>query len=196
MRANVRFPERDRHAAPIEVAFELSGTLFAMEHTGVEPFEGHTRLQATVSIGIRPIEAAVEGRLSPTEDFELHVPAGAFDGLGRRRLEEAHGLIANWVLETWSKLTIAPIGRYDTSVRPTSIPGISFEVKLHRLAGLVKPGSLQVVHVVRDVEILRQARMRSALEKKLPKLSQWKEEFSARTVLVLEQNDIQLTNVQ
>jgi hypothetical protein len=195
VRANVQFPDRDRFAVPIEVAFDLSGTLFAMEHTGIEPFEGHTKLQATASIGIRPIAAAVEGQLSPTEDFELHIPMGAFDGLGRRRLEEVHKLIADWVLETWPKLAIAPIGRYDTSVMPTSIPGVPFEVKLYRLAGLVKPGSLQVVHVVRDVESLRQARMRAALEKKLPKLSKWKEKFSARTVLVLEQNDIQLTNV-
>jgi len=195
VRANVRFPDREHFAVPIEVAFELSDTLFAMEHTGIEPFEGHTRLQATASVGIRPIAAAVEGQLSPTEDFELHIPAGAFDGLGRRRLEEVHKLIADWVLETWPTLAIAPNGRYDTSVMPTSIPRVPFEVKLHRLAGLVRPGSLQVVNVVRDVESLRLARMRTALEKKLPKLGQWKEMFGARTVLVLEQNDIQLTNV-
>ena len=195
VRANVQFPDRDRLAAPIEVAFELSSTLFAMEHTGIEPFEGHTRLQTTASIGILPVVAAVEGQLSHTEDFELHVPAGAFDRLGRRRLQDVQRSIIDWVLQTWSKLAIAPIGRYDTSVRPTSIPGVPFEVKFHRLAGPVKPGSLQVVHIVRDVESLRRAKVRAALEKKLPKLGEWQEKFGARTVLVLEQNDIQLTNV-
>ena len=51
-RSHVRFPEHERHAAPIEVAFELAGTLFAMEHTGIEPFEGHTELQATAAMAV------------------------------------------------------------------------------------------------------------------------------------------------
>jgi hypothetical protein len=36
--------------------------------------------------------------------------------------------------------------------------------------------------------------MRAAVEKKFPKLAAWKASDGARTVLVLEQNDIQLTN--
>ena len=43
--------------------------------------------------------------------------------------------------------------------------------------------------------VSREARIRTALEKKLPKLTRWKQDFNARTVLVFEQNDIQLTNV-
>ncbi|MGO9995820.1 MAG: hypothetical protein ACLPTF_25365 [Steroidobacteraceae bacterium] len=104
-------------------------------------------------------------------------------------------MIATWAIQTWPTLAIAPIGRYDTSVQWTPIPGVPFKVKLHRMAGLIKPGSLQIVHVVAGVESLREARIRVALEKKLPKLSRWKQESGARTVLVLEQNDIQLTNV-
>jgi hypothetical protein len=195
VRSHVQFPERERHAAPIEVAFELSTTLYAMEHTGIEPFDGHTKLQATADVGIRPMSTAVEGRLSPTEDFELHVPVGAFVGLGRRRLEEVHQLLTDWVIRTWPQLTIAPIGRYDISIKPTSIPGVPFQVTLHRLAAFVRPGTLQIVHVVSGLEALREVRIRTALEKKLPKLSRWKQEFGARTVLIFEQNDIQLTNV-
>jgi hypothetical protein len=104
-------------------------------------------------------------------------------------------LIATWAIQTWPTLATAPIGRYDTSVQWISIPGVPFKVKLHRMAALIKPGSLQIVHVVTGVESLREARIRTALEKKLPKLNRWKREFAARTVLVLEQNDIQLTNV-
>ena len=69
-----------------------------------------------------------------------------------------------------------------SSVRPTPIPGVPTEVKSHRLTGLVKPKSLQVVHVVNNVESLRQARMRAALEKKLPKLGKWKQKFNARNI--------------
>ncbi len=194
-RSHVRFPEHERHAAPIEVAFELAGTLFAMEHTGIEPFEGHTELQATAAMAVHPIARAVEGRLSATEDFELHLPAGALAGLGRKRLEEVHRLIASWIVSIWPSLPIAPMGRYDTSVQWTSVAGVPFKVKLHRTVGLVRPGSLQIVHVVGGVESSREARIRTALEKKLPKLTRWKQDFNARTVLVFEQNDIQLTNV-
>jgi hypothetical protein len=157
VRSHVLFPEQKRHAAPIEVAFKLSATLYAMEHTGIEPFDGHTKLQATADVSIRPICAAVEGQLSPTEDFELHVPAGAFAGLGRKRLQDVQRILANWVVSSWPQLAIAPMGRYDTSVKPTSIPGTPFEVKLHRLEGLVKPGTLQIVHIVSDVEGLWEA---------------------------------------
>lgn len=195
LRSNMRFPEQEQHSAPIEVAFNLSGTLFAMEHTSIEPFAGHTELQATAAVAVRPITQAVEGRLSPTEDFELHVPKGAFSELGRRRLDAVHNLIAAWIIKTWPALAIAPLGRYDRSVKSTSIPGVPFDVKLHRMVGLVKPGTLQIVHVVSGVETLREARIRTALEKKLPKLSPWKQEYGARTVLVFEQNDMQLTNV-
>jgi hypothetical protein len=139
-RSHVQFPERERHDVPIEIAFELSDTPFAMEHTGIEPFEGHTELQATADVGVRPIAQAVQGRLSPTEDFELHVPVGAFAGLGRKRLDEIHGLIAAWITQTWPTLAVGPIGRYDTFVQWTSIPAVPFKVKLHRMAGLVKPG--------------------------------------------------------
>lgn len=195
IRSHVRFPELERHAAPIEVAFELAGKLVAMEHTGIEPFRGYAELQATAAIAFHPIVDAVEGRLSPSEDFELHLPAGALAGLGRKRLEEVHRLIAAWAISTGPSLSIAPMGRYDTSVQWTSIVGVPFKVKLHRMAGLVRPGSLQIVHVVGAVEASREARISAALEKKLPKLTRWKQDCGARTVLVLEQNDIQLTNV-
>jgi hypothetical protein len=87
-RSQMRFPEQEHHSAPIEVAFSLSSTLFAMEHTGIEPFAGHTELQATAAVAVGPITQAVEGRLSPTEDFELHVPKARFPnsagGVSRR----------------------------------------------------------------------------------------------------------------
>jgi hypothetical protein len=45
-RQNLRLPERERHLAPIELACEIAGRLFALEHTGIEPFAGHMRLEA------------------------------------------------------------------------------------------------------------------------------------------------------
>jgi predicted RNA polymerase sigma factor len=39
-------------------------------------------------------------------------------------------------------------------------------------------------------------RIREACQRKFPKLARWKRDYGARTVLVLEENDIQLTNQQ
>jgi hypothetical protein len=40
-RSGLRWPEQERHAFPVEVAFSIAGQLFALEHTGIEPFKGH-----------------------------------------------------------------------------------------------------------------------------------------------------------
>jgi hypothetical protein len=139
VRTCVQLPEREHLEVPIEVAFELAGTAFAMEHTGIEPFEGHTQLQATGDAGIRPLSESLLGKLPPTDDFELHVPAGVFSHLGRQRLQEVHRLIADWIIEVSPTLPAAPIGRFNPTVAVT-IPGVPFKVKLYRSTGFVRPG--------------------------------------------------------
>jgi hypothetical protein len=54
-------------------------------------------------------------------------------------------------------------------------------------------GQLSVAHLVDRPDDLRMRRIRRACQKKLPKLGVWKT-WGARTVLVLEENDFQLTN--
>jgi hypothetical protein len=76
------------------------------------------------------------------------------------------------------------------------VPGVPFAVKLYRLQSRIFRGKVQVVHVVSDVETRRLERISIALKKKMPKLASWKKDAGARTVLVLEENDIQLTNSQ
>jgi hypothetical protein len=44
-RYDVRFPEQEGHAAPIEVACHIGDRLFAFEHTGIEPFPGHMQME-------------------------------------------------------------------------------------------------------------------------------------------------------
>jgi hypothetical protein len=48
VRQSLRSPEHERHLAPIELACEIDGQLFAFEHTGIEPFAGHLRLETTI----------------------------------------------------------------------------------------------------------------------------------------------------
>ena len=74
-------------------------------------------------------------------------------------------------------------------------PGVPFEVTLVRFNGaLPPPGFFILKHVTRGSEESRARRIERACEKKLPKLATWKRSDNARTVLVLEDNDVQLTN--
>jgi hypothetical protein len=56
------------------------------------------------------------------------------------------------------------------------------------------PGHLMITHLVDQLENSRDLRIERACQAKYPKLAAWKAR-GARTVLILEENDIQLTNV-
>jgi hypothetical protein len=195
-RTGLRFPDREGHPAPVEVVCTIGDQIYALEHTGIEPFEGHMRGSADNDRLIQPIVCGVDGRLPPAEEFELHIPIGAMEGLHRREVSSAQRLLIDWIVASAPKLWIPPPGRKDTRVQPTHIPGVPFAVKLYRLQGRIFRGKVQVVHVVSNVETRRVERISIALKKKMPKLASWKKEAGARTVLVLEENDIQLTNSQ
>jgi hypothetical protein len=131
-RTNLRSPERERHPAPVELACEIGGRLFAIEHTGIEPFPGHMQLEAETGVHFRPIEAMVAGRLPPNAHFELHMPVKATQGLKRIALRRVHETIASWITATAPTLPIARFGRYVTPIRWVTLPGVRFPVTLHR----------------------------------------------------------------
>lgn len=193
-RTAMRFPDKEGHPAPVELVCTLGDQLYAMEHTGIEPFEGHMRGNAEDERLIRPIVTGVAGRLPPEEEFELQIPAGVMEGLRARDVATVQRLLIDWIVGYAPSLWIPLRGRKDTRIQPTHIPGVPFAVKLHRLESRIFRGELHVVHVASDVENRRLERVTIALKKKTPKLAIWKKDAGARTVLVLEENDIQLTN--
>jgi hypothetical protein len=71
---------------------------------------------------------------------------------------------------------------------------VPFDVILSRNSLPGVPGCLSVVHLVPTLDQSRDARVKRACEKKFGKLAAWKAQ-SAETVLALEENDDQLTNV-
>jgi hypothetical protein len=195
IRTDVHFPEQEGHLAPVELVCTIDRQLYAFEHTGIEPFEGHLRGSAQVDWLINPIVSGVTGRLPPSDDFELHIPVRAMERVRSQNVAAVQQHLIQWIIETAPTLRRPPPGRSDTSIRPRDVPGVPFPVRLYRLAELViRPGQLQVVHVVSELEEQRAVRIATALAKKMPKLAKWKKEGSARTVLILEENDIQLTN--
>jgi hypothetical protein len=196
-RTNLRSPERERHPAPVELACEIGGRLFAIEHTGIEPFPGHMQLEAEAGVQFRPIESMVAGRLPPNEHFELHMPVKATQGLKGGALRRLHETIASWIVDTAPTLPIARFGRYVTPIRWITLPGVPFQVTLHRTTTEGFPPRFTIRHMVEaNHEAERVERISEACQRKYPKLARWKHDHGARTVLVLEENDIQLTNQQ
>jgi hypothetical protein len=82
-RTDVRSPEAANHDYPLELVFKLGARLFALEHTGIEPFDDHMRLEAEAK-RLRRDQNAVTGLLH-SDILEIHVPAKAM--LGRKKDE-------------------------------------------------------------------------------------------------------------
>lgn len=75
-RYDVSLPEQERHPAPIEVACKIGERMFAFEHTRIEPFDGHIRLQAEAPAHFKPIEERLAGVFA-LDSLHLFVPAKA-----------------------------------------------------------------------------------------------------------------------
>ena len=94
--------------------------------------------------------------------------------------------------------------RYANPPLGERVPGVPFPVSLHRdsLHSHYFPresplyGQFMMKYLVAgDVEQARTARLQKAFEDKFPKLAFWRRD-GAKTVLVLEENDLSLTNHQ
>jgi hypothetical protein len=91
-RMDMRWPEDERHPFPVEIAFTIAGQLFALEHTGIEPFEGHVQMDAEADRLFKPIVDALNNALGTAAVFELIIPANAFRGMKMpevRRVQQA-----------------------------------------------------------------------------------------------------------
>jgi hypothetical protein len=80
-RGELRFPEQEHHTAPVELVCQIGRQLFALEHTSIEPFEQHKKLEVKAPAHFQPIQKRLAGFLPPEEHFELQVPAKATLGL-------------------------------------------------------------------------------------------------------------------
>lgn len=188
-------PERARDADPVEFMFELGAVCFAMEHTVIEPYAGHIQASAQWPTHGQVIVDLVAGRLPPGETYELHLPVGAFVGLKGSGLRHVQQALADFVVEAAPGLPIAPPGRYVTPIQKYQLPGVPFPVAIHRVAQLWAAEPFTIVQLVdHGLEQQRELRLRQACAKKFPKLAEWKRKAGARAVLVLEVNEINLTN--
>jgi hypothetical protein len=200
-RRDVLARDKGNHTWPegrVEMTLRLGDQLYAIEHTGIEPFDGFMEHQNRAPELFEPLEAAITSALravlSPGVAIEMYVPIEGFNG---RKMPEVHAIQS--ALVDWVRLTALTLTANSTSYRPTTVtaqpPGVPFVVSLvrfERLSG--QPVFFHLKHLASSSKELRALRIQRACRKKFPKLARWKHRYDARTILVLEDNDVQLTN--
>jgi hypothetical protein len=194
-RAEVHSPEAVNHDNPVELVFKLGARLFALEHTGIEPFDDHMRLEAEAERHFDPIKEAVADLL-PDDVLEIHVSAKAMLRRKPNEIAKIQKSVIGWVRQTAQALKLRTYADYLGDIEWNSIEGVPFKLRLFRFRHAAgQHGRVQIVHLVEgDRDKQRTERLRRACDKKFPKLAAWKKDCGARSVLVLEENDIQLTN--
>ncbi len=203
-RSDVHLPDKDNHTSPnarVEMTFRLGDQLYAVEHTGIEPFDRFMEHQNRASELFAPLEAAATTALAsviqPGVVIEMHLP---LDGLVGRKMPEVHTIHSALVSWAVSKAPTLKAGKYANYRRGPHLiteqpAGVPFPVSLMRFGIPNVPGRFQLAHLVSGSEQERTLRLQRACEKKFPKLAIWQQSYNARTILVFEDNDIQLTNV-
>jgi hypothetical protein len=194
VRRDVIFPEKMHSVGPVELVCTVGTQFFAFEHTRIEPFVGHIQLEAEAKRHFQPITDRVATQLPTESRFELHIPAGAMLGLGDQAARPIQDALVAWILATAPDWPTARPGRHVLPIQKIKPPGVPFAVSFHRWPRDGFPFPFAIQHVVAgDVEFGRRERIRAAYDRKVPKLLQWKES-GARAILILEEDDIFLTN--
>jgi hypothetical protein len=152
------------------------------------------RLQNDAITHFRPLEDRIAPSIPQSEYVELHMPLKATEGLRGKELAKVQNALAEYVLATAPTLPIAREGRYAEVIHRAQPPGVPFEITMHKWPRSWHAAGFAIVQTLSgDKEAMRRARIERACKKKYPKLAAWQSK-GARTIMVLEDNDIQVSN--
>ena len=190
----------------VDYVCTVGNALYAFEHTGIEPFANHIELQVHNSNLFGPVNERFDQKRVDPEFWELHVPVDASAGLKGTQINRVRDALVEWIKGNAERFPPTRFGdSYGNTSLGETVTGVPFPVSLHRCSfdrrdfpnGSPLAGRFTVKYVVSgNLEEARTARLQKACEDKFPKLAVWKRDDGARTVLVLEENDISLTNHQ
>lgn len=189
-RAELWHPEKTADNE-VELAWKLGDQQFVIEHTMVEPFEDFLRLNAQAEVHFRSIVEACSGLVADV--LEMEVPVKCMQDLTKQDRIKAQAALVAYIQQTAAALPRRRYSDYIGAVGPTQIADVPFTFRLFRFESLGMAPRLQVKHLLPDLTKQRAERIERACEAKFPKLAAWKAK-GARTILVFEDNDIQLTS--
>ena len=192
-RSNLCFPENigsTPYDLQIEILFSINNVEYAMEHTLVEPF-AHYRRGGVLS---RKLEDALRKTLSEDDFYflDILIPTDWHKSFLTVKARNSFAEELAGVLTQIAKINDSTPMQPDETWR--SIGEVSgIEILIQFRLNDFELGGLTVTQVSSHVQSDRTNRIRTALEKKLPKLQAYNKK-GAKTILLLENNDISLTN--
>ena len=192
--AEYHFPE-DENRGEEAVDILARGNRFdcAVEHTLIESYQDQTRDDIQFLDLLRPLKEALKGRLPQWCDYGLSVRPGGVKGINRSEHQAARGAIEGWILRKAPTLKMGSPETTPDHVVDGGPPEVPIPLRLYCWQGsgrleLRSPGP-------EDLEEERRQRIRTALERKCPKLAA-AVTVNCRSMLVLESNDIALVNTE
>ena len=188
--------QADRQNEAVEIVAVSASSRFVVEHTRIESFPGQIQDGKQFMDLLDALETSLPPKLA-AGTYEVIVPVGVAALVPRKRQQAVRDAIEQWVVDTAPTLALGPDDddRPDTPWSVTAQPvGAPFEVTLQRRP----PDDTTVVFLARfeppDMEAARRQRVRTALDRKCPKLAAAKIAEGALSVLLLESDDIALAN--
>ena len=207
-RANVYRPEdqTDRVGPPVDLRLELGFHHYAIEHTRIEPFPNETLTGVNLVQLIAPVTDILCETLPKGSRYELCFPSSASLKANAAKLRKVQDDLILWVQNMAKDLIDSAqygCGNGRSSRRQCNSvsgkpPGFPFEVTLVHTDLSGESDAVQVHFggkrvAPENLEHLLEIVLKKALQGKCPKLQRCKL-HGARTVLILEDNNIALTN--
>jgi hypothetical protein len=206
LRADVTQSEKTGIGPPVELRLRLGKQEYAIEHTQIEPFEGQLHTGVEFARFINPVVDEISESLPGPAVYSLYFPLNTRLGVRPQEMEDVRRNFIAWIREHAERLHQNNPERPAKDRKPHGIreqyrgkpPGFPYDLTLLRETHWSHSGRHDGVLLVSRiaparVEEDRVARLRKALDRKCPKLQRCKT-AGARTVLVLEDDDIALSN--
>ncbi|MDR3422486.1 MAG: hypothetical protein P4L00_01460 [Candidatus Acidoferrales bacterium] len=190
-------PDKDRR---VDYVCTIGDQLYAFEHTGIEPFENQIEMEVHNRNLFEPVVAHFANKVPAREYWELHSPVEASVGISGGKIKQVQNALIGWITANASALPVTRFGdRYPYSAQKESTPGVPFRFALYRSS--VPDCGLSGVFWRREgisgnLEDARRSRLERVCDDKFAKLAKWKRDEGARSILVMEENDLSSTNHQ
>jgi len=193
-RSDLTFPEKEHHPAPVELVCMIGSTRYALEHTKIEAYPEQMQDSTHFTDALEHLETSLTDVLPTHAWYMLVVPVNSFKDRTSKKAEAIGEKVSEWVIRTAQLLH--PSGRQMQSLTE-NIDGVPFQLTLQATIGIPDLyGKLSIARSApADLETLRASRIEQMLVRKLPKLQAWAND-GTHTVLILESEDIALTNHQ
>lgn len=203
-RSDITYPENDGSGPPVEMRLRIGECRIAIEHTLVEPFPIAIQTGKEFAELTGAIEHQLHGNMPKPGTYTLVFPVHPTQGHHRKTHAQLRQKLVAWITQAGQELheecperknrDYCPHGFRGT--RNTVIENIPLELsmRVHWSDSGRHDGALFLArNAGNDVEDRRLVRIRTALEKKLPKLNDCSE-LGDTTFLILEWSDIALSN--